>query len=148
MPRRRAPAAELLAAAVAAGRVSLVSSVGVRLPAPTVIDDARRSSITEAEFQAMVIDLAHACGWLVAHFAPARVIRRGVEKYETPVRGDGRGFPDLVLARLTDGVPRVLLVELKTDTGRLSEHQKRWLRESGASVWRPGDWEEIRRVLA
>lgn len=95
----------------------------------------------------MVIDLARLNGYLVAHFGPARVMRRGVEKYETPVRGDGKGFVDLVLAKLIDGAPRVLLVELKTDKGRLSGHQERWLAASGAVVWRPHMWPEIVATL-
>lgn len=131
--------ADLLAAAVAAGRVTVVSDVRAKPPGGGYVQTAPPSGLTEAEFTAAVIAAAQAAGWLVAHFAPARVLRRGVEKYETPVRGDGRGFPDLCLAR----GGRVVLAELKSETGVLSEHQARWIRESGANVWRPKQWELI-----
>ena len=48
---------------------------------------------------------------------------------------------------------RVLFVELKTESGRVSEEQRGWL-EALAScpglechVWRPSDWDEIERTL-
>lgn len=125
--------AALIAAAVAAGRVTVS---GGAVPAPA-------ADVSEAVFTRQVIDLARAAGWLVAHFGPARVLRNGVEKYETPVRGDGKGFPDIVLAR--GGVVR--LVELKAAKGVLSDAQRRWVRESGAAVWRPDQWELIVETL-
>lgn len=99
--------------------------------------------MTEAELQSAVIDLARMCGWRVAHFRPARTETGWV----TPVAGDGKGFPDLVLVR-----DRVLFVELKSATGRLSEDQVAWLQELAAAgadarVWRPGDWDEIEAAL-
>jgi hypothetical protein len=87
-------------------------------------------------------------GYRVAHFAPARVTRRGVEKYETPVRGDGKGFPDLVLAKATADGPRVLLIELKAEAGVLSEHQRAWAEAAGVLVFRPSQWESIVATLA
>lgn len=58
------------------------------------------------------------------------------------------GFPDLVIA----GHGRVLFAELKTERGRLTDPQQRWLntlRECGAEVylWRPSDWEQIVQIL-
>ena len=60
----------------------------------------------------MVTELATIYGWRWAHFRVART------KYgwRTAVSGPlGAGFPDLVLTRERDG--RMLMVELKTDTG-------------------------------
>jgi hypothetical protein len=122
--------------------------VAVPLGAVPVPGREVRTTYTEREFQRDVLALAKANGWRRAHFAPARVTRRGVEKYETPVRGDGRGFPDLILLR--DGV--MLVAELKTDTGRTTKEQEAWLRafrEAGiaASVWRPRDMNLITKAL-
>lgn len=105
---------------------------------------------TEADFAKTVIALAQLHGWRVAHFRPARVMRRGVEKYETPIGANGRGFPDLVLAHPHRGL---LFVELKTDAGKLTAEQAVWLvdlQNAGAEtgVWRPRDWPEIETVLA
>jgi len=57
-------------------------------------------------------------------------------------RRSNPGFPDLVLLSLRRG--RVLYRELKTERGRVSPDQQRWLvalREVGcdAGVWRPTD---------
>ena len=94
-------------------------------------------TITEADFQAQVIHLARLYGWLVHHTRPAQN-RDGT--WSTPITGDV-GFPDLVLAHPERGV---LFLELKTETGAVSEGQRRWLRtlkDSGAQAWlvRPGD---------
>lgn len=100
---------------------------------------------SEAGFQRAVIDMAHARGWLVAHFRAAQVTRRGGKRWATPVSADGAGFPDLVLARR--GV--VMMRELKTERGRVSDMQARWISELGVfgKVWRPSDWPEISREL-
>lgn len=102
---------------------------------------------TEAEFQAAVIDLARLSGWLVHHTRPART----ADGWRTPIQGD-KGFPDLVLVHERTG--RQLLVELKSETGRLSEDQLRWGRALMAGcgpnnyrVWRPSDWDELAREL-
>lgn len=102
---------------------------------------------SEAAFQQRVIDLAHQHGWLVASFRPARVLRNGVEKYETPVGADGRGWPDLVLVR-----DRVIFAELKSDKGPLRPDQEKWgewLDDADAEywVWRPKLWPEIVEAL-
>jgi len=96
--------------------------------------------VTEAEFQRIVIDMAHLFGWRVAHFRPARTARG----WRTPVAADGKGFPDLVLAK----AGRVIFAELKTDTGRLSDDQQAW-RDAlpDAVVWRPRDLDEIEFAL-
>lgn len=101
---------------------------------------------SERGFQDAVVSLARMKGWMVAHFRPART-KDG--RILTPVGYDGAGFPDLVLV----GNGRVIFAELKTDTGRLSPRQKRWLEaledaKVETAVWRPRDWQEIVRVLS
>lgn len=111
------------------------------------------SSISEKQFQARVIDLLHLYGYRVAHFMPA-VNARG--QWRTPVAADGKGFPDLVAVRPeTAGrhrSPRVMFVELKTDTGRMSKEQVAWQTDllaakSEAYVWRPRDWDNIVEIV-
>lgn len=99
---------------------------------------------TEAVFQAEVVKYAQDCGWLVAHFRPAQTADGS---WRTPVAADGKGFPDLVLAR-----NRIIFAELKVGKNKPSDDQKKWLialRRVGALalVWRPEDWDEIIEVL-
>lgn len=103
------------------------------------------AGMTEAEWQALVVDIARAHGWLVAHFRPS-LERSG--RWSTAVAADGAGFPDLCLAR-----ERVVFVELKGQRGRLRPEQERWrevLLRAGAEayVWRPSDEPTVWRVLA
>ena len=94
----------------------------------------------ESEFQRIVIDMAHLFGWQVAHFRPAQTAKG----WRTAVAADGKGFPDLVIARER----QVIFAELKTKTGRLSEAQCRWLDVlPNAVVWRPADLDEIEQSL-
>lgn len=100
--------------------------------------------VSEASWQETVVDLARLHSWKVAHFRPARTARG----WRTPVAADGAGFPDLVLVR-----ERVLWVELKADTGRLTADQRAWLEALHSAgcetyVWRPSDWDEVRAALA
>lgn len=59
------------------------------------------------------------------------------------------GWPDLSLVK----PPRIVFVEVKTDTGRLSAAQRTWLaalqqvEQVAVRVWRPGDWPEIEALL-
>ena len=108
--------------------------------------------ISEKDFLSTVIEFAQAHGWKVAHFRPGmtgrRVGRDGKPVWVTPVQGDGKGFPDLVLVR-----KQVLLfVELKSQKGRVSKEQLAWLDALGSTCvraycWRPSYWEKIERIL-
>src|SRR5262245_27573014 len=60
---------------------------------------------SEAGFMRTVIQLAQVCGWRVAHFRPART----AHGWRTAVRGEGKGFPDLLLVRGEE----LLVAELK-----------------------------------
>ena len=92
--------------------------------------------MTEKQLQDAVLGLAKRLGWRTAHFRPA-LTQTG--RWVTAVQGDGKGFPDLVLAR--EGV--VLFIELKSAKGRLSTEQTRWaihLPAGNTFVFRPKDW--------
>ncbi len=91
--------------------------------------------MTERDFQRQVLDLAGILGWTVYH--PA------LSKWSE------RGWPDLTMVR----PPRLILAELKRETGRSSTHQDRWLAMLGQCpgvevyLWRPSDLDEIAAVL-
>lgn len=83
--------------------------------------------VSEADFQRAVIDLARTLGHEVYHVPDSR-------------RATCPGFPDLTIL----GRGGVLMRELKTEKGRLSADQLRWLGGLAASgidaaVWRPTD---------
>jgi len=64
------------------------------------------------------------------------------------MQGD-KGFPDLVLVR----PPRVIFVELKSDSGKLSPDQVDWLTKLRTSsveayCWCPSDWDTVYMTLA
>ena len=86
--------------------------------------------MTEREWQAQVVEAATLTRWRHYHAYDSR-------------RSDP-GWPDLVLAR----APELLMVELKTDTGRLSRAQREWMQVLTACgvechVWRPGDFAAV-----
>lgn len=97
------------------------------------------SNITEAQFQALVLDLAKRTGWFVNHQLPAQ-IRPG--KWATATQGMV-GWPDLVLVHPRRRI--ALFRELKRWDGKLTEEQELWgaaLVACGLdwAVWRPSDW--------
>lgn len=93
--------------------------------------------LSEAQWQQRVMDAARAAGWLVVHFRPA-MTQRG--RWITPMAGDA-GFPDLVLAK----GGRVLIAELKSDSGKPTAAQKAWLAALGGHgrLWQPRNWDAV-----
>lgn len=96
-----------------------------------------------------VLAYARLMGWTAWHDAATNTARRcgscGTIR-RTP--RNAAGLPDLILVRR----PRVVWAELKSERGRLTDEQKAWLADLGASgqechVWRPSDWPTIERVL-
>lgn len=80
-----------------------------------------------------MIQLAQLRSWLVYHTRDSRRSQPG--------------FPDIVLVK-----GRLIFAELKSETGRLTPEQERWLaalRSAGCDVrvWRPSDWQEIEETL-
>lgn len=99
--------------------------------------------MTEADLQRLVTDAAELYGWLWAHFRPAQT----AQGWRTPVQGPlGTGFPDLVMVNEKQG--RVMFVELKSATGKLSDQQylvRGVFLDAGAEfhVVRPADFDHF-----
>lgn len=109
--------------------------------------------LTEKQFSQQVVDLARLLGWR-CYFSWTSL--------HSPA-----GFPDLVLVRRRPA-PRLILAELKTDTGKTTPEQDAWLEDLEAvaaatevpldmggrrvaletHVWRPRDFDAIARILA
>lgn len=92
--------------------------------------------MTEAQFQAQVVEVAQLYRRLVYHTHDSR--------------RSHRGWPDLAIV-----VNDVLwLVELKTERGKLTADQERWALALGKcqgvryATWRPRDWAWIVQVLS
>jgi hypothetical protein len=104
-------------------------------------------SMTENELKDIVISVAKRYGWLIHHDLPAQN-NRG--RWLTNIQGDA-GFPDLLMVHPVSG--KILAVELKSERGKLSPLQKRWLMAFDAggifnSVWIPSDMEYILYTLS
>ena len=104
--------------------------------------------MTEADLQAVVTDALEALGWEWVH------IRAGMTaagQWRTPVSGPlGKGWPDVLAVRQRDR--RLVLLELKSDAGRLSDAQTRIhavLRAAGLDVRvvRPGGLDELLEAI-
>ena len=65
------------------------------------------------------VELAHLRGYMVAHFTNVQDARGF---YRTSFAYDAKGFPDLILVG-----PKVVAIEAKGDSDRISIEQKRWL---------------------
>ncbi len=108
--------------------------------------NAPPKNVSEAQFQAQIIDVAQRLGWQVFHVSDSRREVRG--RNVSFLVGDklARGWPDLTLAH-----PRWRMFgvrELKTNTGRLTPVQRRWLETLAvvgvdALIWRPRDWDDL-----
>lgn len=98
--------------------------------------DPLAAQITEEELLTNVLDLCRLLGLRTAHFRQAQT-EKG---WRTPVAGDGKGFPDLIIVG-----SRAIARELKSEQGRLTPEQVAWrgaLYTAGvdATDWRPSDW--------
>jgi hypothetical protein len=100
--------------------------------ARTAID----ASMSEAEWQAQVIECAERHGWWVYHNPDSR--------RSTP------GYPDLCCVHPVRGV--VIFAELKAEGGKLSYEQERWrdaLVLSGQRwfCWKPRHWPTVQHIF-
>lgn len=100
---------------------------------------------TKAEdaFQSELLDVARRLGWLAFHDHDAR--------RDNDLAGVDKGFPDTVLCHPRQR--RLIIAELKRETGRVSSEQLVWL---GALMqipaievysWKPRDWDSILEIL-
>ncbi len=111
---------------------------------------ANAANQNEHDFTDAVLTMAKIRGWKRMHVRPGRVIRHGQEKYETPFKADGKGWPDLFLIHRKTG--RIVVAELKSVKGKPTPEQVEWLelfKLAGihAAIWTPLMWDEIDRVL-
>lgn len=90
---------------------------------------------TEKQLQRAVMDVARITAWMAYHTQDSR-------------RSEP-GFPDCIFVR----GGRMVIAELKTETGKVTKAQTAWLdamrQVPGVEVyiWRPSDWDTIMRVL-
>jgi len=103
---------------------------------------------TEKDFQTWVVGILQLFNWPYIHNR-AGMNRRG--QWSTPLSGH-QGFPDFLAVKDT----RVLLIELKSDKGKTSEHQEVWRNALTPAVaegkveyylFRPGDRDKITEIL-
>lgn len=101
--------------------------------------------MTEAEFQAQVVELAHLLGWRVLH------VRRSIGKGQRWTTTTSIvGWPDLFLYHPKK--QRVFALELKSEKGKLTDEQRVVLDElqmAGipAVAVRPDDWDDVQHML-
>ena len=100
--------------------------------------------VSEAKFQAAIVELAEWRKWRVYHVA-------NVHKH---LRNDTAvGFPDLVMVR----APRVVVAECKKKGGKPTAEQLEWLGAWGRCtaenqrlqvfIWYPTDWDQIEDIV-
>ena len=100
------------------------------------------AGVSERDWQATVEELLALGGWDWIHLTDSR-------------RQRATGWPDLFAVRRDERLPEraiAIAIELKTERGRTTAEQERWLAllaDAGVQcyVWRPRDREEARRVL-
>lgn len=100
-------------------------------------------TLTEAGFQAQIVELARITGWRTMH------VRRSIGKGRKWTTSTSvTGWPDLALWK----PGHFILAELKTETGKTTPQQQdiiESLRAAGIDtrIWRPTDWPEIQTTL-
>jgi hypothetical protein len=127
--------------------------------------DAYKDSVSEAQWQATLVEQAGYYGWVVLLSIPdsglaalGHIIQR-IKKGQAqgPLRGllallaAISGWPDLTLGH--PHLHRTICVEVKTNTGTVRANQKAMLSllpRCGipSYVWRPKDGDEVERVLS
>lgn len=98
--------------------------------------------MSESDLLVGVLDACRMLGYRTLHIRPARA----AGSWRTAVQGGGIGFPDVLAIR----GKKLVVAELKSSKGRLSDEQDRWLSDfaiAGADcyVWRPSDYPD--RIL-
>lgn len=106
--------------------------------------------ILESDWQKTVIDLLHLYGYRVCETRKARVQKHGVDVYRTPWGADGKGQLDLIA--INRQLKSLIVIENKTENGRLSPEQKEWHDDwisvcKDVYVLRPDNFEDLRNRL-
>jgi hypothetical protein len=100
--------------------------------------------MAEADLLDAVVELARLFHWQLHHCRPARTDKG----WRTAITGDS-GFPDIVAVRGR----RMVVAELKSQRGKVTEQQQKWLDRFAAAgcevyCWKPADLPAIARVLS
>lgn len=115
-------------------------------------DDARalmNSQISEAAWQAQILELAALNGWTAFHIPDALFKALHAQGRAKGYQMPQAGFPDTVLVR----PPRLVFAELKSESGSLTNAQKIWLELLRAChvevyCWKPRDWDVAKETLS
>ena len=99
-------------------------------------------SMSEGDYQQRIMDTAKLLNWRIVHIRP--MWDRTGKRMMTPYTGHP-GLPDLILARRGT----VLLIEVKSETGKPSLDQEAWLAAAGPNgfLTHPSDWPHLLKVL-
>lgn len=93
--------------------------------------------MTEAQFQAWVVDVATIYGWKCWHVPAPMVNRKGTWVGAK----QGAGLPDLIL--IHDDPPRLIFAEVKKQGGKLSERQQEFLKAARGVARAAVDGDEL-----
>ncbi len=101
--------------------------------------------MNERDYSSQIEDLLRLGGWRYCHFRPARTLYG----WRTALSGHP-GLTDYICVRAS--TRQVLYIEIKGDSGRLTQDEKDWiadLRAAGETVfvWYPRDFEVAQDVL-
>lgn len=114
--------------------------------APPRHRETSRPSISEADFQTQVVDLAHRLGWTVNHTYRGRTAKGAWRTNAT-----SPGFPDLCLLRAS--TRQLVFLELKREGGKPTPAQVEWItglqQVPGVEAYiaAPSDMEELTALL-
>lgn len=107
------------------------------------LEERQDRTMSEKQLSSRIRYRAKKYGWLTVHFTQARVggTTEDGGTWATPVGGDSKGWPDLVLVKAGH---RLAFRELKKELGKLTPEQFDWLDlldscGYDAAVWRPSD---------
>lgn len=139
-----------------AGLVTSSTSVNtVSMPGSsraTNLDTAALSALSEAQWQGIVVGLAEAHGWKVAHCRKVQVKRGKRQWWETTMPA---GWFDLVLARDSNRSyhDSVYFVELKVHPNVQTNEQKEFEKLFTACgqtcfLWYPEHWPAVQKILS
>lgn len=112
------------------------------------------SKISEKDFQKQVLELLTLYKWDFVYHVFETGTRIACPRCDFLVSGHyarriGEGFPDILAGRVAD--KRILVAELKSETGKVTEAQETWLNFFHfigweTYIWRPHDWDRLLEI--